>query len=286
MFGSFDPLVGHAYSSDDIPARNGESQVPGFVVYGDPSASGDALRIIALGGSTTTPHFERCWPKQLHELLIGRGIAALVFNGGVSGYSSSQELLKLTRDAPALAPDIIVSYSGINDVGFLHSSRKHPMIHRYVEQVLADLLMRNTPTKSRKGSVTELSLGVPQNDEPADVWIRNARMMGAIASVIGAEYLCFLQPTLGVGHYQLNEQEEEMLFAYNTARRGKYLTELSSFYKHASSLLGPGTPVLDLQDGFARHEGVYFDCRHPNADGYGVVARLILNALEEKGLIS
>lgn len=285
MFGSLDPFLGYAYSIDDIPARPGESKIADFTVYGD-SGTQDSLRIMTLGGSTTTPHFERCWPKQLHELLIERGSPAVVFNGAVSGYSSSQELLKLMRDAPALAPDVIVSYNGINDVGFLHSSRKHPMIHSYLAGVMRDLLRRNISARSPAGTVTEVSLGAHQNDEPADVWFRNVRMMKAIASVIGADYLCFLQPTLGVGHYQPSKQEERMLVAYDRTLRGRYLRELSSFYEHASSLLGFDAPVIDLRDSFAAQENIYHDCRHPNGEGYRVIARTIMDALAAKDWIS
>ena len=49
-------------------------------------------RIVTLGGSTTTPHFAECWPKQLYRTLKAEGLNAKIYNGGWWVYEA-QELL-------------------------------------------------------------------------------------------------------------------------------------------------------------------------------------------------
>jgi len=110
-----DPHLGYAHDHATDDGLGDVGGVPGFAVYGDPDAP-DALRIVALGGSTTDPLDPGNWPRALQRLLANQGVPAVVFNGGVSGYSSNQELLKLIRDALPLEPDLVLSLSGINRI--------------------------------------------------------------------------------------------------------------------------------------------------------------------------
>ena len=155
-FDVLDPQLGHAYDPN-VLARKLEDfeSFTGFVVYGDRTDS-SAIRIFALGGSTTDPIFslggpstgpgyEECWPKILQDLLNDVGIPAVVFNGGVAGYSSNQELLKLVRDVLPLKPDIVLSLSGINDLGFVHSVERHPMVHPHLDKTLRTITQPSVP---------------------------------------------------------------------------------------------------------------------------------------------
>lgn len=123
-FSFFDPILSYAHSPchrDDL------KQIPGFSVYPDsPSESSDPTTIVALGGSTTDPILfiddgrvgPDNWPKLLSDRCQEEQLDCQLFNGGVSGFSSSQELLKLIRDVQTLRPDIVISLNGINDVYF------------------------------------------------------------------------------------------------------------------------------------------------------------------------
>ncbi len=92
-------------------------KIEGFELYGD-ADNPNALKIVALGGSTTesTLHYIKGWVQYFTEYLRQNNISAVVYCGGVCAYTSSQELLKLIRDVIPLKPDIVLSYSGNNDL--------------------------------------------------------------------------------------------------------------------------------------------------------------------------
>lgn len=92
------------------------------------------LRLLSLGGSTTSWRYREgsLWARDLANLVSERtGRQVQLFNGGVRGYSSSQELIKLVRDAHSIAPDLVVSLSGINDIGTRYSQPKFPFAHPF-----------------------------------------------------------------------------------------------------------------------------------------------------------
>lgn len=113
-FAWLDPHLSHAHDPEHLKAM-GYNVTPGFVTY-DSGVSGDALKIVVLGGSTSDPALGYSWPELLAGVLKERGAKATVLNGGVAGYSSNQELIKLTRDVLPLGPDIVISMSGVNDL--------------------------------------------------------------------------------------------------------------------------------------------------------------------------
>ena len=104
-------------------------QFEGFELFGDID-NPYAVRIVALGGSTTesTLFFVKGWVQFLAEYLCRDNISAIVYGGGTSGYTSSQELLKFIRDVIPLKPDIVLSYGGGNDLYLFPDSEE---IERY-----------------------------------------------------------------------------------------------------------------------------------------------------------
>ena len=195
---TYDPLLGHAKHNNAIP---------GFDVWPENMSMLDAkLKVMVLGGSTST--WPGCrWSQDLGGILTEKGWAVMVFNGGMAGYSSSQELTKLLRDAPALRPDIIVVLSGVNDVGFIHVLPQTPLVHRYQLTVSRYLL-------DHTDAYENFELGVPSQQEPHEHWLRNTRIMRAIATELEISILTSLQPTMVYGGYAPNEEERKMMEPY------------------------------------------------------------------------
>ena len=83
----------------------------------------DVYRIVAVGGSTTYGLFLDLWqlayPRQLEEALQrDYGFAQVeVINAGVPQYSTWESAVNMLLRIPDLAPDLVVIYHGINDVG-------------------------------------------------------------------------------------------------------------------------------------------------------------------------
>lgn len=106
-----DTNLGHNFLAD--------SKYPGIMVYGDDTA--EDFKIAVLGGSTTDGKFTffKSWPELMYEELGNQNFKNVtVYNGGVSGYASGQELLKLIRDMIPLKPDMVIVYDGFNDLNY------------------------------------------------------------------------------------------------------------------------------------------------------------------------
>ena len=296
-----DPHLGYAHEHA-IDRELGDGQwLPGFVIYGD-AASKDALRIVALGGSTTDPLDRDNWPKQMQEILASEGVPAVVYNGGVSGYSTSQELFKLIRDVLPLEPDLIISLSGVNDLAFLHSMPGHPMVHPYQKRLL-DTITGERPViffpnarrrlqrwRTQKTPAIDRVLGVNYGPNVAanhvGHWARNTRLMHAVAQASKTEYVGFLQPILGVGAYDLG-QDDELLIQEAIQKFGPdYLPLAKDFFISAGSEARQTPFLVDLTDLFRGQTGLYRDQRHPNAEGYRQIAQAIIDDLHARGLLA
>ena len=293
-----DPHLGYAHDTQTDLNLGADPAIPGFVIYGDVGQA-DALRIVALGGSTTDPLDRENWPKVLLQDLESAGIPAIVYNGGVSGYSSNQELLKLIRDVLPLEPDIVVSLNGINDLGFLHSIPSHPMVHPYQRRLLESIahkkpprILPNVVTIGRRfieGRVPKLNrikgihYGTYVVTQDHQQWARNVRLMHTIASEFEIAFVSFLQPTLGIGEYD-SSPEDLRLIAEATRERGLYLDRLESFYGEARDVAAKSEYIEDFTDLFAGKTGLYRDARHPNAEGYALIARSIFDTLRDRGI--
>jgi lysophospholipase L1-like esterase len=294
-----DPHLGYAHDHATDDGLGDVGGVPGFAVYGDPDAP-DALRIVALGGSTTDPLDPGNWPRALQRYLANQGVPAVMFNGGVSGYSSNQELLKLIRDALPLEPDLVLSLSGINDLGFLHSVSQHPMVNPFQRSVLESVVRTKPPlvmpnalslvARWRAARVPDVNridgvnFGPPVSTTPNAQWERNIRLAHAAAAEMGVTYLAFLQPVLGVGEYAPSP-EDDALMQEALRQKPKYVDDLRAFYAAARITADTLPYVTPLVDVFAGQSSLYRDARHPNREGYAIIAEAIARELCARGLL-
>lgn len=295
-----DPHLGYAHEHATDRALGDGQWLPGFVIYGDAMAE-DAFWIVALGGSTTDPIDGNNWPKQMQRILASEGLHAVVCNGGVSGYSTSQELFKLIRDVLPLDPDLVISLSGVNDIAFIHSAPGHPMVHPYQKRLLETvtgerevMFLPNTRRWIRRWRAQdtpeiERVLGVNYGPQVAanhaEHWARNTRLMHAVAQASNIEYLSFLQPILGVGAYDPAPEDEKLLQDAVKTYGPNYLPLAKDFFAGAGREARQMTFVVDLIDVFNGETRLYRDQRHPNAEGYGQIAQTIRDELNARGLL-
>jgi lysophospholipase L1-like esterase len=78
-------------------------------------------RVLVLGGSTTfgerLPNEQDTWVHQLEDLVRGcYGPDVDVLNGGVGGYTIAENLIHYVTLLTQLSPDVVLLYTGINDV--------------------------------------------------------------------------------------------------------------------------------------------------------------------------
>lgn len=100
-----------SYQTNDYGFRNREA-----VMRPKPA---DALRVIAYGGSTTFCYnlpSDETWPAKLERLLREyHNPKDQVLNAGAIAWSLGHALARARRDIPALKPDVVLVYSGINE---------------------------------------------------------------------------------------------------------------------------------------------------------------------------
>lgn len=311
LLNGLDPMIGYAYSDSTYLQleREREDYLNGIARIGR-NANKD-IRIAVLGGSTSDISYQGNWMRVLYDLLEKQGLKPLVICAGMSGYSTSQEVIKLIRDILPLNPSIVVSLSGVNDLGFIHAaSPKRPFIHKY-QQLLGKFIVDKygttapttttyfhhsikTKSQSLNGlnpemSLGKLVLGVEQVQESFESWHKNIRLQKAICSEFEIDYFACLQPIFGFGDYQSSEEESRV---YNEFVKERYVHKvpydeaLKFFYKGAKKIVKANPDYLyDLTDIFAEENDVYSDPRHLNAHGNRILAEKVFSILEAKRLL-
>jgi hypothetical protein len=194
---------------------NRQSDLPGFKCLGNDT--GEEIRILVLGGSTTDPEVMDpmewnapdtreqslgSWPRFLHQHLTTNGINALLFNGGMSSYISGQEMLKLIRDGLVLKPDIVICFDGINDSqSYMRYDSKLSKYHSYfktVEESISPLFSKSGISafggRIEAPFVQGICHGVEADISAFEEWHSNQRIMRAVCEEFDIEYVCFLQP--------------------------------------------------------------------------------------------
>jgi lysophospholipase L1-like esterase len=290
-FYALDPHLGYARADTEpevVELKKRFLWRDGFVIYKQNEEQVKPPIILTLGGSTTDGvTYGHSWPEELAKILEENSIGATVINGGTGGYSTNQELLKLLRDGMGFRPDIVISYSGINDRG-RYSALPYPMIHSYQRGTLAAMtggpespLLPNTIRLLRGFIKAPQSLsptfGVPSRLSLAEQYRRNMEVMNAVSSLGGARFFGFIQPfgfwkTRHVAGLVAREEYdvEPTLALYSEIV--KIPDELP--YVHDA------TQILEGEDGVYREDAVHLTPR-----GDRVVALSIFHTIREELLV-
>jgi len=263
--------------------------IEGFAVYSKKApAELERPVILTLGGSTTdAARGEHSWPEELSKLLAEKGISATVVNGGISGYSTNQELLKLVRDGLEFKPDIIISYSGVNDRGE-YSELPYPMVHPYQRYVLEFLtrsqyspLLPNTVyliSKVLGGAPPrhiDATLGVPTSRTLGQQYERNMVLMNAIAQVSGATFYGIIQPNAYVGP----SGEIKTQTGLRKPKPAEYVSQLRDLYRQIADLPARHPFVHSFLPIF-EGEGLYQkDGIHATLKGDHLIAEKVLDLI-------
>ena len=285
-FYNLDPHLGYAFSDHEPLVEKFRARYAwheGFAIYSSVPKQLDRPLILTLGGSTTDGlSHATSWPEELAQLLREQDIAGTVINGAVGGYSSNQELLKLVRDGIEFRPDLVISYSGVNDRG-RYSRLPHPMVHPYQREILSGLtqsrplpLLPNTIALLRSfGSTDERQLrftfGLATERSLGDWYARNLSLMNAVSQASGAEFLAVVQPNAHVGDYE---------WAADFQKNGpmaKGVLALQSLYGQIKELPAQIAYVHSFIDIFDGIQGVYRkDGVHTTQKGSQIIAENML----------
>ncbi|MBR1391646.1 MAG: SGNH/GDSL hydrolase family protein [Lachnospiraceae bacterium] len=278
----YDPICGYNLYTD-----GGEHN--GFQVFGNVEDK-NSIRILTMGGSTTDAFLYsfRSWSEFLHEALIAEGVNNVVLCGGVSGYSSAEELLKLIRDGIPLQPDIVINYTGSNDIKL----DDHPYINSYMKRISNYLERQNRGVGTRFNSNPfGVTWGIEMtSDSQADVnysfWYNNEKMIHAICGAYEIKHVTIYQPNLCNGKKNLSLYEKEYLL--NSCYCGvqkqsiKENAELSmQFRRKVKEQAVKEEWIEDVSDLFDEQD-VYLDRLHVNEEGNRLIAEKVFDIMKNK----
>lgn len=256
---ALDPLLGYSMPYEETQGR-------GLKIYGDMNKAERAIAI--LGGSTSDPcaYPWKSWGELLYEKGCDEGKNFAVIVGAVCGYSSSEELLKLIRDVLPLKPDIVVSYSGVND-----RSTVQPYSNGYQRTIFKRMASQRQQGMYGLGDADNVSWGMVENTESWEKWIKNQKMMHLLAEEAGVRYLAFLQPT--VISKRRGKKDEEIYFYIEENE----IIEKTQYYKNIRQLLDVGEMeyVVDASGWFDDEDGLFYDYCHVFEEGNQMIAEKI-----------
>lgn len=257
---------------------------PGIAVYGDDEE--DDFKIAVLGGSTTDDLYdERNWARILYEMLCRKDRKVTIYNGGVSGYASTQELIKLIRDILPLKPDLVLVYDVYND---LCENPEQPFAFPYLQTVFQ--YAKNSGNIEKKGEagyggdVSTINLGVKTNENYFENWLSKMEIMHAVTAAKKIPFLAFAQPT----RYSMNNKriKDEWFYSsfvfwlmdHHPAMDFRERLSKEKIEEHYGY-------ITDLNDIFDDFPEAYKDSCHLWERGNKIVAERILAVIEKKGFL-
>ena len=264
----------------------------GFTIFGDKNST---YKIVTLGGSTTdaTCSGLRSWSEILYSLIKDRFPDVSIYCAGMGSFSSSQEFIKFYKDVIPLKPDIVISYSGFNDI-YLEYIDYNSSDDRYVCNYQVDFLDKAL----EKGIVNSYNpiIGVKkivtaQNAcrSVQDHWICNERMMKAICEEYGIRFFSYFQPCRIYEEGKINETD----IPTSSIERYEFVKSLYNLqyeaieyfrdaYNSMKELLRKEENqfVKDISDIFERESDVYTDECHVYEKGNRIIAREVLRDIE------
>lgn len=280
----------------------GRPGAPGLNELGYPGAAPASpkprgeFRVFVLGGSTVW-NGDPALPALLEDELARRGLPdAAVYNFGVVSSVSGMELARLVFEVADLEPDLVVFYSGGNDI--LHpwswdprpghpfnfvAWESNPLLESDVESyptiaLLAygsHLLRAAIPSffVSHFVPLDELREQAGWNTEPwrrhiAEHFVSNLWKASRVSKGLGADFVAFLQPLV---YFKRWPTREEAPWSADAAKRDHAARAREYILETAARR--PEVPLVDLSGFYAdRRDPVFSDTIHTRQDAKPALA--------------
>ena len=307
------PILGHIHDHRQNCKIIDAQILDNLVVYNYKNPN--AKIIITLGGSTSDGFYKnfsagKTYPYYLNKLCQKEG-KCRVINAGTGGYGTSKELLKLLTEIAPLNLNIshIISLNGINDIrNYSNSNLLESLKTPYLDSNQIHMLKNQKwVIKNKKpfylfpnifSIFFDLELNLPQKkivdynfpeqnlrfNDNTDIWKFNVGIMNAIAKILNAEYIVFLQPTIGLEGVQsefINIIGKDSEIVQNTLKDESYIKNLRETYKKLKEHCENFSFCLDISDTAPpSSQNVYSNARHHNQKGNKIIASEIFEKLK------
>ncbi|XME03795.1 SGNH/GDSL hydrolase family protein [Lachnospiraceae bacterium C1.1] len=276
-YNTFDIHNGHSHANNNyfgIEVLNNNCNCPDIVIG-------------VVGGSTSDVilYNEISWPEHLLKLFRNKGVNAEIIACGVSGYVSFQELIRICRDIIPRRPNIIISYSGVNDAITKAYDADNYQLQLYRE------ISKHKPSIDRLYETKGCYSGEKFLINRVDNWIDNEIKMNAVSKAFGVEFFGILQPCLmenSAGTSKINKilNDYYLSNAYTVELDGKEVVSFTArmdFIKKASLKVKEIPFIYDFSNIFNRYKAddLFFDSVHLTTKGNEMVAEKVFDIVSK-----
>jgi hypothetical protein len=214
-----------------------------------------------------------------------------VFTLATPSWASTQERIVIENRVLDLQPDLVISFSGNNDVHWGMLGRNVLWFRTYQEEFNWHVL-NWAYEEFRKQPMTDV---VPVESHPvapslvAERLERNVRMSAFALSVTNVRYVFCLQPTLAMTKKPLDPAEQHNLFNLSTI---DHTITGSNYFAQCYSLIDLQLSTIktdnffyvnlsDVFDSIKTPDRLFLDCYHFGDKGNAIIARCLYDRLKK-----
>jgi lysophospholipase L1-like esterase len=271
----------------------------------------DELRVVFLGGSTAFGYgvsrdeatYSAVVERLLRETPGLRGRSVEVWNAGVVGYCSAQELVLLTTKLVDYRPDLVVLLDGYNDFNYgrlmLPGTRAIlPPLFYDMDQRVADgtrswlVLLRESAlfrrfeeiARKRREPVSPFHRTYDNVAVASAQYRRNLDKLARVARAFGAKVVLAPQPELFHRHGTIPADEQKLRAKLDDWGYGKIAVEQYGAYVEQAAVVAKeqGLVFVDTRSAFdAQDVAVFTDAAHLTDRGNELLAQFLLPKLLE-----
>jgi lysophospholipase L1-like esterase len=256
--------------------------------------------IVTLGGSTTDAFIlpdSGSWPEELARLMVKQCVNGTIINGGMGGFSTAQEMLKLLRDVLEIKPDIVISYSGVNECFW--PMEEHPIHHIFQQKTFDYFTVQGKPYANAifpnltyylrqqfqiPKQTMEINYGIKVNKCYRVRMLQNITLMKTICEHNNIEYHSILQPF--VGSSEMTKSTENLAYYCNTDKMSqkRYANQINLYkdlFEHQTEWSDFMEDFTEIFDSFEIHD-IYpwrYDAVHVSRYGNSIIAKNVFERI-------
>lgn len=250
-----------------------DSKYDGYYIYGNNEISD--YKILILGGSNTETNRAPfpCWVEiMFNNYLKGKNVT--IFNGAISGYTSSQEIMKLLRDIDGIKPDLVLSYGGYNNLYQYVEKSNRPfhvaLSHRAFSQYAREEKLEMANELSDNNS----------NENVFECWVKHMKYMHAISMINKSDFCAFVQPFIYTKKI-LNQHEKRLVKMLGAIFSSEMINKCKEYITMAKKVSKEYNYIFDFTT-ILEQKDVYMDICHVNEEGNKMIAEKIWMVVKER----
>jgi len=257
----------------------------------------NVYRIFITGGSTAygsgAPDQQRTIAGYLARILNASLTSSTnkkyeVLTAANPAWASTHERIMIENRLSELEPDMVISFSGNNDVHWGYKGRDILWFRAYADDFFLGLINR-AYNISGYGNLVDVPETEPSPEDPSLVAariVKNVTLSSYVLSLKKATYFFFLQPTLAVSKKGLTDNERRLLDDKKEKHQKEKAYFAECYVKMDSSLKNLKIDnfrfvnLSDIFDDTDEGEDIFIDSFHFGDKGNEVAARNISRHIE------